>query len=254
VPGEQLAQDARPPGVDGAPGRILPARSGDDGVRAAAKGGFEFVGDEAALVDAYRLGPQSEGLDQVVDARPAGVLHHHLVSRAEPGLQHALDGVECAARYGDVAVDPVGGEVRPGQLGEPVQLDGTAVELAPGIEAGQRRLERRQQGRVRVTGGKVAGTGGQRPGAPQAQRRLAGYHGAEAGVAADQPAPAEGAVGGRDRGRAHPQLGGQIPDSREPLRRGETPVRDRGLDPRGDGSRARARSYMLFQIKHRIVL
>ena len=102
-------------------------------------------------------------MEQIGDSRPARVLDDHAIAGPELRLQHTLDAVERAAGDGDVADDPVGGEVGLGQLGELRQLDRPAVELVLGIETGERRSERRQQGRVRVAAREVAGVRGQRP-------------------------------------------------------------------------------------------
>ena len=170
-------------------------------------------------------------MDEVGDARPARVLDDHAIARPQLGLQHPLDPVERAADDRDVAGDAVGGEVGPRQLDQPLQLDRTAVELVLGIEPGQRRRERRQQGRVGVAAGEVARARGERSRASHPQRGLGRDDRAAAAVGADQAALAERAVGGGDRGRADFELGGQLSDGGQPSGRREAPVGDRRLDP-----------------------
>jgi hypothetical protein len=65
-------------------------------------------------------------------------------------------------------------------------------------------------------------------------------HGAAAAIGAYEPALLQGAVGGRDGGRADLELGREVADGGEPFGRGETLLDDGSLDRRGDRRRPRA--------------
>src|SRR5581483_2738240 len=82
----------------------------------------ERLGIEAAAVDPDGRDRQPEGVQEVGDPRPARVLDDYAVAGAKLRLQGALDRVERTARDGDVAVDPVAGEIRLGRGDELRQL------------------------------------------------------------------------------------------------------------------------------------
>src|SRR5581483_12073976 len=103
---------------------------------------------EAAAVDPDGRDRQPEGVQEVGDPRPARVLDDYAVAGAKLRLQGALDRVERTARDGDVAVDPVAGEIRLGRGDELRQLRLDAGEPVRGLVARQRVRERRQQPRV----------------------------------------------------------------------------------------------------------
>src|SRR5262245_62628117 len=125
---EHLAKLRASLGVDGGTRRVLATRRGDDRARSTRETPLQLVRHEAAPVDRRRLDAKPKCPDQVGDARPARILEDDRVSRPKVRLSDELDAVERAADDGDVATDPVGGEIRVGELDELVQLGWPAVE------------------------------------------------------------------------------------------------------------------------------
>jgi hypothetical protein len=152
---ERLAARA----VDRGAGGVLPAGRQDGGPRTPAQRGVEQLGIGSAPVDRDGLDRESEGVDEVGDARPAGVLDDDPVTRPQRGLQRALDRVERAAGDRDIAGYPVPGELGGCQRGEVGQIRGAAVQLVLGPGAGQRLGKRGQQPRIRVPARQVADPG-----------------------------------------------------------------------------------------------
>jgi hypothetical protein len=149
-------------------------------------------------------------------------------------LEDALDPVERAGHDRELALDPVGREVRLRQLDQPRQLRRAAVELVARVDPRESRLERREERRVGVAAREVACVRRQGPRAADAERRPPGDERAPPSLSGDEPALPERPVRGGDGRRADLELGRQRTDRWEPLRRRQRAGRDLGLDPRRD--------------------
>ena len=103
-----------------------------------------------------------------------------------------------------------------------------------GIEAAERRAERREQGWIGVAAGKVARVRRQRGAADHSQRRLGRNDGSAATVGADEATLLERAVGRGDGRRAYLELARQVPNGRQSLGGSEPLLGDRRLDRRRD--------------------
>ncbi len=210
--GQHGTQGTRAGGAHHGARRVLRPPGDDEGPGPGGEGRADVLGQRPLVVDANRDRPQAEGGDEVEQAAPARVLDGDRVPGSQMGGEHPFDRVERSGGHDHGSVrHTVRVQFRAGDPGQfrlhrvlPVEHGGT---VGP---AGGRRERLTQGGQERGVGvavGEVA-----HPFRdldpdvlPGSGRRLRPDPAAAPPVGLDDPAFPQGAVGGRDGVRIHPE-------------------------------------------------